>query len=207
MTATALAIVIASLIGLVGLALLMFNIDRGNAEVSTPGGFNFKGGVGLVLVVVGFGGAGYLFYHPASPDVCLIMCRPPPPPLPPPSAKKFDFMDQDTLAGDGLSGHMKDIHVSLLPPDKEHPLGQFIATWLYTGGGGGSQQGSQSVNVRMKGKGDVDLPSPDPLSLDRSGCHNGGIRQTFQQDLKTPFDTINHVQLQPGILEGKVGRC
>ena len=207
MTETALAIILALLIGLVGLALLLFNIDRGDAEVSGLGGVSIKGRVGLVLLIIGFAGGGYLFYKPANPDVCLIFCPPPPPPHAPPQPKKFDFPDQDTRAGDGLSGHMSDVHVTLLPPDENHPLGQFIATWLYTGGGNGSQGGSQSVNIRMKGNGDVDLPSPSPLPLDRGGCHYGGIRRTFQQDLKTPFADINHVQVQPGIVEGKVGRC
>jgi hypothetical protein len=210
MTETALAIVIACLIGLIGLGLLLLNVDRGVVTVS-GGGFNIRGGVGLILLVLGFGSAGYLFYHPASPDKCLFLCPVPPPPPPPPpppvlTPKPFNFPAQDTRAGDGKSGSMSDIHVTLLPPDTQHPLGQFIATWLYTGSGG-SQGGSQSVNVRMKGKGDVDLPSPPPLPLDRGGCHYGGVRQTFQQDLKTPFDSIDRVELQPGIAEGKVGKC
>jgi hypothetical protein len=101
---------------------------------------------------------------------------------------------------------MSDAHVTLFPPDTQHPFGQFIATWIYSGSGG-SQGGSQNVNIKMKGKGDVDLPSPAPLPFDRSGCYYGGTTQTFQQSLQTPFDSIDHVELTPGIANGKVGRC
>jgi hypothetical protein len=203
MTVGALAITLAVLIGLVGLAFILLNIHRGNAEVSTPGGFTLKGSVGLLLLLVGFGAAGYLLNEPVNSNACLIFC--PAPALQ--QTKKFDFPAQDTRADDGITGHMKDIHVSLLSPDEKHPLGQFIATWIYSGGGGGSQQGSQSVNIRMKGAGDADLPSPAPLPLDRSGCHSGGIRQTFQQDLQTPFAGVDHVLVQPGVVEGKVEPC
>jgi len=126
---------------------------------------------------------------------------------PQPAPKVFALADIQTRQGDGKSGELRDVRVTLLPPDDQHPNGRFIATWKYATGSG-TWKGSQAVTIRMKGEGGADLPSPKAIGLDRSKCHYGeGDPQTTEGDLQTPFNSIVNVDVIPNIASGHTGPC
>lgn len=195
MTAMMLAVGVCCFVALVGLALLLFKNDRGTLDLTVPG-FNLKGGVGAVLLLAGVGGVGYLIYHPVSPNPCILFC---------PTTKVFNFPDQNVRQSNGKSGSLSDIRVTLVPPDSDHPNGQFIATWVHSGSGG-THGGTQNVDVKMKGTDGADLPSPPPFGLPRDRCE--ATRQNFGGDLPTPFNGIAKVEIEPSIVQGDhTGGC
>jgi hypothetical protein len=133
MTRAHLAYLAGIIVCLLGAGLLFNGSNRGRGSLKVLG-LEISGGAGLILCVLGFAALIYTLGQPPD-ETCLIFCRAPAVQVAP-EPRVFDFPDRDTRQGDGKSGHMSDIHASLIPPDSANPNGRWTATWMYTGSGG-----------------------------------------------------------------------